>query len=319
MIIAADRGYDIIGDVHGCADALQLLLEQMGYQKTNGIWQHKTRIAVFLGDLLDRGSQIRQTLAIVRDMAEAGFAHCVMGNHEYYALAWHLPAPASSGQLFVREHNSRHAGLWQQTAEQFAAYPQEWQEYLDWFAQLPLFLEGDNFRVVHACWDSRLINLLKQEFGSGKVSRDFIRQSAMADSFSFLVMNRLLRGINVPLPDGMVLLGQDGLQRQSFRAKFWREQQEAKTFADLVFQPDPIPQKLAQQPLPKGFLEQFHQYDASQPNLFVGHYWRKGKPELILPNLACLDYSAVNGGKLVAYRYDQEQRLDANKFVWVAA
>ncbi|MGH8368328.1 MAG: metallophosphoesterase, partial [Pseudomonas sp.] len=32
---------------------------------------------------------------------------------------------------------------------------------------------------------------------------------------------------------------------------------------------------------------------------------------------ACLDYSAVLYGKLVAYRLDQETRLDPRKFVWV--
>ncbi len=40
---------------------------------------------------------------------------------------------------------------------------------------------------------------------------------------------------------------------------------------------------------------------------------------MIRPNLACLDYSAVNGGKLVAYRLGQEQRLLPNNFVWVDA
>ena len=54
-----------------------------------------------------------------------------------------------------------------------------------------------------------------------------------------------------------------------------------------------------------------------EPLLFVGHYWRRGKPAPIRPNLACLDYSAVLNGKLVAYRLDQEQRLDPHKFVWV--
>ena len=58
-------------------------------------------------------------------------------------------------------------------------------------------------------------------------------------------------------------------------------------------------------------------YGAHEPLLFVGHYWRRGKPAPIRANLACLDYSAVVGGRLVAYRLDQETRLDAGKFVWV--
>ena len=51
--------------------------------------------------------------------------------------------------------------------------------------------------------------------------------------------------------------------------------------------------------------------------MFVGHYWMEGDPEPITPNIACLDYSAVKYGKLVAYRMDDERELDRNKFVWV--
>ena len=45
--------------------------------------------------------------------------------------------------------------------------------------------------------------------------------------------------------------------------------------------------------------------------------WNDGEPALIRPNLACLDYSAVNGGRLVAYRLGDEQRLLPENFVWV--
>ena len=58
-------------------------------------------------------------------------------------------------------------------------------------------------------------------------------------------------------------------------------------------------------------------YGVDEPLLFVGHYWRSGKPAPIRENLACLDYSAVLYGKLVAYRLDQETRLDPRKFVGV--
>src|SRR3546814_11180079 len=54
-----------------------------------------------------------------------------------------------------------------------------------------------------------------------------------------------------------------------------------------------------------------------EPLLFVGHYWRRGRPGPLRDNLACLDYSAVKNGKLVAYRLDSETRLDPAKFVWV--
>jgi hypothetical protein len=58
-------------------------------------------------------------------------------------------------------------------------------------------------------------------------------------------------------------------------------------------------------------------YDKSQPPLFIGHYWLKGQPRPLAPNLACLDYSAVKFGRLVAYRMDGEAQLQPDKFVWV--
>ena len=70
----AHRGYDVIGDIHGCAHTLERLLEQMGYRKRNGIYQHPSRQAIFIGDIIDRGPRIREALHLVRDMVEHGFA-----------------------------------------------------------------------------------------------------------------------------------------------------------------------------------------------------------------------------------------------------
>lgn len=83
-----DRGpFDIIGDVHGCADELQDLLQKLGYTIT---WQDKAvqvtppagRRAVFVGDLVDRGPNTPDVLRIVRAMVEAGHALAVVGNHD---------------------------------------------------------------------------------------------------------------------------------------------------------------------------------------------------------------------------------------------
>ncbi|NRB40563.1 MAG: hypothetical protein HRU20_19190, partial [Pseudomonadales bacterium] len=62
-------GYDIIGDVHGCATSLIILLDKMAYQEGEGVYRYTGaghRKVLFLGDLVDRGPQIRKTLAIVK-------------------------------------------------------------------------------------------------------------------------------------------------------------------------------------------------------------------------------------------------------------
>ncbi|MCW5822149.1 MAG: polynucleotide kinase-phosphatase [Cyanobacteria bacterium TGS_CYA1] len=91
-----DHGpFDIIGDVHGCFDELQELLEKLGYsiktkQNTADSTTHKKyevvppdgRRALFLGDLVDRGPKSPDVLKLVMSMVESGAALCVPGNHD---------------------------------------------------------------------------------------------------------------------------------------------------------------------------------------------------------------------------------------------
>ena len=82
-----ERGpFDIIGDIHGCCDELELLLEKLGYQKGDYYYHPEGRKAVFLGDLVDRGARILDTVNLVRKMVNSGTALCVPGNHEHKLL-----------------------------------------------------------------------------------------------------------------------------------------------------------------------------------------------------------------------------------------
>ena len=83
--------FDLIGDVHGCFDELVRLLETLGYavHRDDGASEPVYRVTppggrrvVFLGDLVDRGPRIADTLRLAMDMVEAGVALCVPGNHE---------------------------------------------------------------------------------------------------------------------------------------------------------------------------------------------------------------------------------------------
>jgi hypothetical protein len=315
MLLDPARGYDLIGDVHGCAHTLERLLDQLGYRRQDGTWRHPRRQALFLGDIIDRGPRIREALHMVRDMVEAGQAQCIMGNHEFYALGWSTPAPPGSGRQFVREHTPRHARLIKETLEQFADHPAEWREFLAWFYQLPLFIDAGRFRVVHACWDDSLIVPLTGLYPDGRVDEHFLQAAAVPGSFACRVFDRLLRGTDMPLPHGLTLTSEEGFTRSFFRTKFWEE--DPQTYGDIVFQPDALPEHVASTPLSSDQKGSLLRYGLHEPLLFVGHYWRRGKPAPIRPNLACLDYSAVKYGKLVAYRLDQEKRLDPGKFVWV--
>ncbi|HST57686.1 MAG TPA: polynucleotide kinase-phosphatase [Longimicrobium sp.] len=76
--------FDVIGDVHGCGDELDALLDRLGYaMDDDGVRRHpEGRKAVFVGDLVDRGPRIVHVLRTVMAMVDAGSALAVPGNHD---------------------------------------------------------------------------------------------------------------------------------------------------------------------------------------------------------------------------------------------
>ncbi|QDG49393.1 polynucleotide kinase-phosphatase [Persicimonas caeni] len=85
--------FDIIGDVHGCCDELEALLQTLGYEaealaeetasQYRKLWRHpEGRKAVFVGDLVDRGPRVLDAFDLTRNMVEHGTGLCVPGNHE---------------------------------------------------------------------------------------------------------------------------------------------------------------------------------------------------------------------------------------------
>lgn len=310
------QGYDLIGDVHGCALALERLLKKLGYRHSRGSYRHDSRKAIFVGDIVDRGPRIREALHIVKDMVDQGQAEIVLGNHEYNAMCYCTQSRDGGLQkTYLREHNARNHRLIRETLEQFEDYGGEWKAFLSWFQQIPLFIEKEGFRVVHACWDELAIGRFRQLSPDHCLSEDLLHASSVEGSFEARLVDRLTRGTALDLPEGETILSKDGYVRKVFRTKFWSS--KAETYSDVVFQPDPLPEHLAGKKLSAIEKQKLLSYSEQERPVFVGHYWMSGEPEPICTNVACLDYSAVKYGRLVAYQMDDEQVLDSGKFVWV--
>ncbi|WP_447528369.1 metallophosphoesterase [Vreelandella sp. TE19] len=309
------NGFDLIGDVHGCGATLAALLEKLGYKKREGVYCHPTRKVIFLGDLIDRGPRIRLAVQIARRMVDEGQAYIVMGNHEHHALAYTQPAPEGSGRRWLREHSPRHNRIIADTLEQYRDHTNEWEDTLAWFKTLPLFLEMDSFRVVHACWDAPLIEALKARSPNACLDDRMLEESADPSTEAFQIVDRLTRGPNISLPEGVAIHSGDGFTRKNFRAHFWAA--DPQQWGDVVFQPDNLPDHLETRPLSEQEHAGLSYYGPDEPVLFIGHYWCEGIPALPARNIACLDYSAVKYGRLVAYRFDGERELSADRFVWV--
>lgn len=302
--------YDLIGDIHGHADYLERLLKKLDYVAHKGIYKHSERKVIFLGDYIDRGPRIRDSLRIVRDMVESGNALAIMGNHEYNAICYCTDGP--NGQP-LREHSDKNKRQFEETLAAFASYKDEWQSYLGWMQRLPLYLELDGLRAVHACWSNDRIHLLRGILDHDRLTDTTLRRSADNTDHLFDVIEVVLKGKELPLPGGYSFNDKGGHPRREVRIKWWLDPM-GHTYETLKVNPE--------YKVPDVAVDDTHPllsdvYQSHDPPVFFGHYWLKGEPQLMTANACCLDYSVAKGGVLAAYRYDGEQQLDASKLVWV--
>jgi hypothetical protein len=142
--------FDIVGDVHGCADELELLLAKLGYRvRFDGVGDERRaiidpprgRTLVFVGDLVDRGPRTPDVLRLVMSMVHNGTALCVPGNHDAKFARW------LKGQSVKPTH-----GL-AATITQFASEPEILRrEAEQFFDSLPfhLWLDDGRLAVAHA-------------------------------------------------------------------------------------------------------------------------------------------------------------------------
>src|SRR5947209_5295376 len=115
--------FDFIGDVHGHADKLNLLLSKLSYENVGNTYSHPDkRKVLFVGDYIDRGPKIPETLTIVKNMVDAGNAIALMGNHEYNAICFNLKDDNGD---FMRRHSIKHIVQHYETLRQFQNHQRE--------------------------------------------------------------------------------------------------------------------------------------------------------------------------------------------------
>lgn len=121
----------LVGDIHGCADALKRLLDEVGFDPA----QDRLRC---VGDLVNRGGQSLEVLRFLHKQGES--VESVLGNHDLHLLAY------------------AHVGK-KKKNEEFNAIlkADDGPELLDWLRHRPLFWKNRDHRLamVHAGIDPR--------------------------------------------------------------------------------------------------------------------------------------------------------------------
>jgi hypothetical protein len=304
--------YDIIGDIHGCSETLEALLDKLGYTRQQDIYQHPERQAIFLGDFIDRGPHQREVIGIVRPMIELGYAQSVMGNHEFNAIAYATPDSGEPGE-YLRKHIAKNNTQHQAFLAEYSFNSNEYEELIDWFRTLPMWLDLGDIRVVHACWDRESINLIRQNArGGSRLTESLLANAAIEGRPEYNAVEKILKGVEVALENNASFHDKDGNPRNEIRVKWWDSEPSHARAAFLG--PESAATNIPEDPINVSHLIP---YAHTEPPVFLGHYWLEGDPKPLAPNIACLDYSVAKHGSLVAYRWDGETELCDKKFVSV--
>jgi hypothetical protein len=307
-------GYDVIGDIHGHAEKLEGLLQQMGYTPAGrGYRAPNGRQAVFLGDLIDRGPDQLRVLEIVRAMIDNGDARCIMGNHEYNAIGFVTPSRETPSE-FLRPNNAKkraqHLDFLGQIGERTEAHL----AWVNWFKTLPLFLDLGCIRVVHGSWNDAAVAEIAGVYWDSseqRMSDDFLFGSHEQDSRLMAARKLLTCGFEWDLPEGMHIYGKGGEKHKEVRIANWRH--EATRLHEVALVPEGNLENVPDISIPSHV-----PMDPIQGSpVFLGHHWFSGFPKIETPKLAVLDYSAGKGGPLVTYRWQGEEKLSNENFVWV--
>jgi len=300
--------YDIIGDVHGYAALLKKLLKKLGYKKGEAGYSHPSRKAVFVGDFINRGPDVRETVQIIRKMAEAGNAVVILGNHELNAIMYYLK-DESGGRIMQKNI----AGFFK-TKQDFHLYPDEWKSHRKWMRTLPLVFEDGLIRVVHACWNDENIRNIKGFEFNGKWPKELLRKIYNEpDSPEGKSVWQTTKGLYFDLPKDLTIRNNKKASIRSFRLNWW-EPLEGKTFNGASFESKFL---LPEYTIPPEILPVINPYPENAPIVFFGHYCRGAGPLVIRPNICCVDSCITSTRTLSAYSWQGEDCLTPQNIISV--
>ena len=262
---------DVIGDVHGERQALVQLVKHLGYDD-NG--RHPAgRTLVFVGDFCDRGPDSPGVLALVRRWVEAGHACAVLGNHEINLLR--EDAKDGSGWFFDEriEADNRKYAPYARAGQDFPA------EMFPFLRQLPLALEREDLRIVHAAWiDEKIAEARALPAGDVAAAYDLLEEAALVHA-QLRNIPALQAAENAAWPYSL----EDGTHQPPFMPAHADSELNKSQYNALKVVTCGV-ERRGSEPFFAGgkwrFVERVGWWDsyADATPVLVGHYWRRIKP-----------------------------------------
>jgi hypothetical protein len=146
-----------------------------------------------------------------------------------------------------------------------------------------------------------------------QLNEALVLAASTCDTPEFRAVETLLKGVELPLPDGSTFFDNKRHARHKIRVRWWLAA-TGSTLRNIALQPGTDENEIPAIPADE-FADAVPGYPADERPVFNGHYWLEGEPTPMAANVAILDYSVAKGGPLVAYRWDGEQTVDKSKIV----
>ena len=283
MILSQTEKIDIIGDIHGHYQQLIRLTEKMGYSMSQKKMHHpENRKLGFVGDFINRGPQSVEVLTLVKSLCESGDAIAVLGNHEFRLI---------------------------QNSVTGKKVPKEYEPFIPWLRTLPLFIELDTFRIVHAVWHFSSIELL-----DGKTVEEdaFIQETIVKKSPYKKAVSRILSGIKINIPEDLRLIDRFGIERSKARLKWWMDLSE-KPYADCFL--SPMKPDIFNRGPAIDELSDLEPYNEKDKPVFTGHYCLPPNLPKISGNVVCLDGCVTCDKTLWGYRHQGTEKILASNLI----
>jgi len=286
------------------------MLKKLGYEKTTDGYSHPERKAIFTGDYINRGPEIRETVTLIREMVENENALAILGNHELNAILYFTLERQSK---FFRKYAYRLRLPLLSTIEAYTTESEVLADHIKWFRHLPFYLDLGDIRVVHGGWNDAHIKTVNQFMnGEEKIKKSFLKE-LIANPELGRAVNELTKGVEFQLPKDLIVRDAKGISHRNFRIKWW-ESSEGKTFSEASFSNR---FKLPPYTIPKEIIPEVGFYSEDLPPVFFGHYCLDKHDLIIKNNLCCVDRCVTRSLTLTAYRWNGEKNLSDENLVYV--
>lgn len=301
--------YDIIGDVHGNADELTALLQQMGYKENTGVWKHEQRKAVFVGDFTSRGPETRRCINIVRNMVEYNTGYAILGNHELNVIG-HFTKDKSGVPFKTATGTNKR--IMDTIKSEYTYEKKQLKKDIKWLRTLPFFIDLKHIRIVHAYWNTNNLELIANSITKGKLTKSLLSQVFSPRTSLGKAVQQTTRGIELNLPPDLIIKDTKNVRRTNFRILWW-DNPKGKSFRKISYGNKFV---LPDYTAPPEILFPFEVYSSQSPPVFFGHYCISQEQMIPAPNVCCVDNCIANGGKLAAYRWNGVNSLDTANFIF---